>query len=78
MTNAVRNDYRPTVLANAVFPILQTICKPTGRDTTVLGGAGRDVGPAKSVQDGTKRDEKGPEGTKTTELHNRGSQVELR
>ena len=30
-----------------------------------------------SVQDGTERDEKGPDGTKTTELQNRELQVHL-
>jgi len=56
---------------------MQTICKPTGRDRTVLEGTGRDEGVAKSVQEGTERDQKGPDGTKSTELQNRGLQVHL-
>ena len=57
-------------------PILQTICKPTGRDRTGLEGTGRDEGSAKSVQEGTERDQKGQDGTKGTELQNRGLQLD--
>ncbi len=42
----------------------------------VQDGTGRDEGSAKSVQEGTERDEKGPDGTKTTGLQNRGLEVD--
>ena len=38
---------------------------------------GRDERSAKSVQEGTKRDRTGPNGTKATELQNRGLQVQV-
>ena len=56
-------------------PVLQTICKPTGRDRMGLEGTERDEGSPKSVQEGTKRHQKGPNGTKNTELQYRGLQV---
>ena len=40
-----------------------------------LEGTEREEGSPKSVQEGTKRHQKGPNGTKTTELPNRGLQV---
>ena len=43
----------------------------------VQEGTGWDEGSAKSVQDKTERDRKGPDGTKTTELQNRGLQVRV-
>ena len=43
-----------------------------------LFGSERDIATRKSVQRGTKRDQKGPAGTTPTGLQNRGLQVELR
>ena len=40
-------------------------------------GTERGEGSAKSVQDGTERDEKGPDGRKATELQDRALQVHL-
>ena len=58
--------------------LLQTTSKPTARYRVVEDGTGSHEGTAKSVQDATERDWKGPDGTKTTELQNRGLQVDLR
>jgi hypothetical protein len=49
----------------------------TGLEGIRRDGTGRDEGAAKSVQEGTKRDQKGPDGTKTTELQNWGLQVRV-
>ncbi len=43
----------------------------------VQDGTGRDEGSRKPVQDGTGRDQTVQDGTKTTELQNRGLQVRV-